>query len=363
MTNEFRNRIMRFSNSHDINAGTIGGHTIKEFLIVDDDKSDYAEYCKKSEEIGKIPAVKQIKDSRYFGHLFSELKSGNSNYCTYLNDLILPQDGSESYIPHYVNGLVKGYIDDKSLRCICGEDFDTLNTDGVYAEVVGSRLADAVGVKTVYNLPVINYPCYRAMMSVDYVKSGEEICTLENYHHWLSMYDLIIHDCVSNGLQTKLLEVCRDHHIPEEKQLGMVKDIIRDFMHQVLFKWILCGDDDIEPRNFGLIISEGNYIKACPCMDMELLFKYDEFDFAGDWFYSVRYLLDTEPQLVTNFMSKVLELRDSGRLKEIMENSIDLHPTVCEKFSKRIHERIKAVEKVWNIVLEMRGMDENTKEV
>ena len=88
-------------------------------------------------------------------------------------------------------------------------------------------------------------------------------------------------------LKGVLVDACERYEIPLEKRSSCIKSVMSELIFQILFKWILCGDMDTAPRNFGLIVVNGESIECAPCFDMELLFDYDDVNING--------LIDPQP--------------------------------------------------------------------
>lgn len=350
---EFERRIRRFSNDKELNAESLGGHVVKSFVLVDDNTLKYLFKSKRSENAGKVPADKTIADSRYFSQLFESLQSGNSNYRTYFNDLVDNSTG-DGYIPRYVICLVKGYTDDKSVRNgSSGEWFMPLDVDNVYCEVTGSRLANAMGIKTVFNLPICSsgkelmagVPLWDSVLSVDFVRTGEEFVSFAEQDRDLSLPDAIQYPYMYKQLKGVLVDACERYEIPLEKRSGCIKSVMSELMFQILFKWILCGDMDSAPRNFGLIVVNGESIECAPCFDMELLFDYDDYDIEYDTVRVFDFMEDIAPKLLRKFVTRAIKLRDTGKLEEIMSKSLSVPPIVYEKYLKKLSKRIEMIER------------------
>ena len=118
-----------------------------------------------------------------------------------------------------------------------------------------------------------------------------------------------------------------------------------ELIFQILFKWILCGDMDTAPRNFGLIVVNGESIECAPCFDMELLFDellFDDeaIDIVGDTQMAFRFLNDIAPNILKKFVERAKFLRDSGKIQEIMTSSLPISSFVYDKYLRKVLDRV-----------------------
>ena len=152
-----------------------GGTLNKTYKNVYDDSRDY----QRKKFIYNPQAKKRPKDSQFFQYLFKRLRTGSSCFKTYLGDLLV---GKKGYIPSYINCFVKNIRENRGY-------------EGIYGEIVSPRIADLIGVDTVFNAVVqvdenddcLDFPEYINILSVDFTPTGytfEDFNTLGIIFNW-----------------------------------------------------------------------------------------------------------------------------------------------------------------------------------
>lgn len=368
---EFKNRVEKYKNSIELNKSTIGGHTPKTFVRVDDNISSYNRHCEESEKNMTYPRPKTVKDSRYFAELFEALLSGNCSYVTIYNDLVSPIDQSESILPKYMSCLVKQYAD----RYVAEQRDDTSYLISVltpiYREVVGSRLANALGIKTVYNKAISqyeatiygDYPRYDTILSVDCVKDNTEDITLRQFHskkmcRGVDMTQVLKEAYAYDTICEDIAILAEQYKIPNSYEC--CRTVLKDLIKQALFKWLLCGDwDSANYGNYGVYVTPKKTIEVKPAYDYEFLFKVYEDSFisqrqvcSGAYQARIELVISNigrkMPDVLDEFMKSVIELRDSGELDRIMKNSIVVPPIVYQDILPEFHVVIDYMQETWN---------------
>ena len=116
----------------------VHGRTPKAIVYLYDNKRSFDKKRELNRDLRKEP-----KQSLFFGDLFRKLLAGNSNYFTYLNGKFANKNKQEIKIPNEVRCYIKEL---------------GIDEERYYGEVVGSRLANYLGVKTVCYIIYSFYP-------------------------------------------------------------------------------------------------------------------------------------------------------------------------------------------------------------
>jgi hypothetical protein len=318
----FEERISHYENNGQTDAEFLGGHTDKKFVRLDDDKM----LLKKKRKVFLNNVKKSFKDSHFFGELFKQLQTKKSSYVTYLNDLVAPKDGSEPYIPQYVSCLIKELTDQILF----------------YSECISCRIANAIGVKTVFNtaheMPRAPWESkddpvrYDYLISVDYVPTGyrtENLLELGIYFN----VDTTLPEIFKN-IDKKLQMIADMEKIKlTEENVARFK---RDFVKQFLFRQFICEDFDFESKNMGLLIGENGDFELAPCFDME----YAMYGKKTPHYYqsfakgSIKYLYDCMPDVLEEFVNDCRNAYNSGKIAKIFDKT-------CPRAERREIEKIK----------------------
>jgi len=311
MKKDLSKRIERYAPNGETDRSFLGGHTKKDFVRIDDDKEKFS----KEQLAFENKLTKSIKDSDFFVELFKDLSKGNSHYCTYMNSLIVGLPKEEIYIPKYVSCLLKDLFDIEQ---------------SYISECVGCRLANELGVNTVFNIaherPLEAWQSkdefngYDYLISVDYIPSGYTNRTLQ------SLDVLFTEDSTLGDIMQKIdlffKKYARSYelNVTEENLMQFKKD----FARQYLFRQFVCEDDDFTAKNVGMLISENGDFTLAPCFDMEFLFygkkavRYYE-AFAKN---TIVYLKSNMPDVLMDFVNACVKAQKSGRIEKIFRKTL-----------------------------------------
>ena len=273
------------------------------------------------------------KHRLFFGELFKELMSGNSSYVTYLNDGVVGKKKRDAKIPDYV-------------RCIIKEMPSP--TAPYYGEIVGSRLANLLGVDTVYNMAHQIDPDdelsafdYDYLISVDYVPDGFTDFTFDNIGVCFeedSLEDIMI------NIDRALRRLNKTGRISAD--LESVESFKEDFVKQFLFRSLLCEDQDYCSRNTSLLISKNGDFRLGPCFDMELMFQgkrstsYYKSTVARDF----EFLLGAMPDVLEEFLYTCNSALKSGDVARVMTDSISVGPDmIYQNYKMMVMNNIKTM--------------------
>ena len=306
MTKNNDDKIQYYTENHYPAAG----HTYKIACRINDNTDDFDAHWKEDDAL----PIKELKDSQFFHELFvGHQNSSGCNYVTAIDSLINSKN-STPYIPVYIPVYLK-HIGSMM---------------GVYGEVVGSRLANAFGIDTVFNTPIVRgeKKSHKSLLSymfakipvasVDCVKDGEVFFSFEelgiDIPLNMSLPEMLkLCDNLPNALQRKNFNISKE-------DLEKVK---YDFAKQWFFKVAIGGDRDFKGENIALIINKDKGVKIAPCFDMELMFQ--NVMFLNNQLYkdeeraSLEYLMSNYPDIINEQLIQYHKLKDSGELKKIMD--------------------------------------------
>ena len=236
-----------------------------------------------------------------------------SSYVTYIDDFVKENYNPETHeIPlKYVSVLLKK------------QRWDDV-TDTVCKEVIGSRIANAMGMSTVYN-ELVEYDKENYVMSIDFVKTGQEIdsfvldskkdYSMANYDVWEDLF---------NTSTIKIAEY-------SPNLVENIKKLKKDFVQQFLFRNVILDDGDLVPKNVTLIKDlKTKNLSLAPISDYEFIFTgREERDFEEDVRQYIDYIGEKYPEELKEFTNKIQEayykngvlqedvLKDLVRMKEL----------------------------------------------
>ncbi len=337
MDKEVLSRIELYDNNAEL-EGVFGGHLDKFPGRIDDSTHAHKERRRK---LG-YEAKKTPKDSLYFGNLFRALMKKDCHYVTYLNPSFEGKKRSEVYIPQEVSCMVKT----NERRPITS-----------YYECVGSRLANLLGVDTVYNIAVEsgnedNYdydelgllPEYDSIISVDYVPYGYTTESLEDLGiKFDEDYPLEI---IFDNVDSQIKSIIREHKLTPS--IDKVAELKKQLALQFLYRSLICEDYDFCSRNTGMLIGENGDFKLAPCFDMEFFF----YGTRGVAYYqsfaekNIKFMLERMPDVLDEFMSRFTETMEDGRIKDIFEKTMRVpHHDSQDAYSvvTKNYERLKHI--------------------
>jgi len=234
-----------------------------------------------------------------------------------------------------------------------------------FGEVVGSRLANALEIDTVYNYanevygkfddPKVDFPEFDYILSVDFVQTGQTIENMENLGLCFMEEDNLDYIMKKIDRKIPLLAVKQRWNMTADN-LHKFKE---DFARLYLFRNLLCEDYDFEAKNIVIVRDENGDFRIGPCMDMELFFsasrskKYSE-EFARK---NINICAKMFPNMTKDFIQKITRLKNSGMLKNIMEKSIKVrHEYINDKY-ETLCRNINTMASVYNEVVLNNSME------
>ena len=260
--------------------------------------------------------VKKACNSLFFGDLIRSLRKKKSSYSVYFEEDIVGKEKREVVIPEKV-------------RCVIKQ----LESPHIpyYNEVVGSRLANLLGIPVVYNLayqkqyePDLDDQVYDYLISVDYLPDGYKEKSLSSLHinfgsdsmlGGVDSLEQVITE-VSRGLG-RLISAGTIKNDPE-----CIEQFKTEIVREYLFRNLLCEDGDYCSRNCNMMIAPDGTFSKAPCYDMELLFRGRR---SRDFYNSVAqkdlmFLQRTMPDVLKDFISSCNKYSDA--IDSVMDNSI-----------------------------------------
>lgn len=267
----------------------------------------------------------------------------NCGYKSIYDELI-----KNGYIPKFYSVLIKD----------CHND-----PDKIKAELFGSKIANLLGVPTVYNFGIKdNSPKpkkwtgeivgdYFAIGSLDFVPYGYKIESFKDLNHgyykrtypslmmWIDFIDTMLNDRFGGHVD----EVCR-------------KKVHEDFVCTHLFRNILFPDSDFAVYNSGIMVSDDDRkFELLPNFDMEgLLYDYTYSPLAISIFENksrkrdIAYAMEHYPKATTKFMENLKTIANNGMLDEVFDSTLSTieTPFLKTNINKLVNNTLDNYEKV-----------------
>lgn len=284
------------------------GFRMKNIRITDFEEYENAKYGKDDNDfennnsaIGGSTIKRFIRmDNKIFRPLLKAKLKDNS-YVTYIDDFI--QENVDN----------KGNIPLKYISCLLKKERSILTTnDNIKKDVWGSRFANFFGVPTVYNdIVQLDYETY--LVSVDFVKSGQEVSACSNTYDAVRVDDLSLFKDWEEFLKVKVGGVFAYSKASERGSDSHQKDtkdkFVRDFVPHYMLRNMLLDDSDFKPRNINYIteIKDGvKNISLAPANDFEFAMSYRRRDLMRENMQeNMEYLYENYPEETTKFVDNI----------------------------------------------------------
>ena len=267
-------------------------------------------------------------DGKVFEPLYRELRNNpNSSYDTYINKLIVE---NPNYIPSRVSAMRKTVVDFQE------------NKTGASREILASRIANFMGVPTVYNCSIDN-PSNGTFLSVDYMKYGEQI---------LDLYDTI-EDTRPEGVNdgyidilfgqaslSKMLQFFNNALMLYKHYYNFdSKKLINDFAREFVTRVHVLGDGDYGFHNFEMAYDQNKNARLLPMFDYEATFaSLNEQEIRNNIAYIKKYLPDFG---LEKFNQRFEELVKPANFKKLASG-------LDSKFVKSSYEFLKHQQSVFD---------------
>lgn len=186
------------------------------------------------------------------------------------------------------------------------------------AELVCSRVANLLNVKTEYVAPIENNP-YSCLI-VDFLKNKESI---ENYSDFTNSHQSAYIEGFYiggwiNHLASEISARTLSAELGTEYSVGRVNSVVEDFARQYLFKKYIVHDADLCDVNIGIITTPDGDISMAPAYDFEQCLMPDIRMMQGQGLEEdLEYLVERYPHVLKNIAGDFT--LDSYRKKELKE--------------------------------------------
>jgi len=299
--------------------GEHDGSSPKSFVLLDDSLSGTK----------ILETQRTMQDSRYFSYLFHEIQSNpNTSLVTYLNSTI-----KEGVFPRYVSCLAKNCIFDQNKR-------DTIDDGRNASEIIGSRIAEMLGVPTSYCVGVpAEDGTVGTVLSVDFLAYGEtfdDILSMSEGKSNLESSDYAYkwEDSIRDALKKKYLTGLDSDSLYRLERCDLPLTML--FRKGGLFK-----DADMASYNVGIVM-KGDEFRLAPNFDMECLLttmkispNYYEVDY-GAMRDVVSHSASRSPNMLRDFVARVNETMVDGSLPGVIE---EYYPN--KKVARNIVENLR----------------------
>ena len=323
---DIEDRIYEYDNASEI-SDIYDGHLKKRAVRIDDNTDALNRKQARTEDVKKT-----AKDSLLFGGLFRSLMGKDNHYITYMNNSF-DCDKSEMVIPKFVSCFVKN---------------SQGNAKGCFSECVGSRLANLLGVKTVYNVALQSsepdeyddeYPDYDTIISVDYVPFGYTPETFEDLE--IKFDEDTPLERIFNLIDMRFKHIAKDYGL--EKSIDKLAQLKRDFAYQFLFRALVCEDFDLCSQNVAMLIGENGDFSLAPCFDMELVFNGEKSAMYYKKFATetIGYMSEVMPKVLNSFMTRYGKAVKSGKVEDTIMNTLKVQNYLAEPIAERLVNNYK----------------------
>lgn len=241
-------------------------------------------------------------------------------------------------IPEHVSCLIKNFSDIGADRC--------------FFECVGSRLANLLGVDTVYNIALctekdeeLDYTEYNLLLSVDYVPYGYRTETLQELG--IQFNEDTPLSTIMKNIDANLPKIAKQENIQLTNK--MIDDIKTSMAKQFLYRALVCEDYDFEAKNFSLLIGESD-MRMGPTYDMELLF-----DGAKSQAYyeamannAFEYMSQNMPSALDEFMSRLQEKHKNGDISHVVTHALNVPSNWTRRINKQLDKNCERLETLYS---------------
>lgn len=257
-----------------------------------------------------------------------------TSYVTYIDDFVKENYNPDTHeIPlKYVSVLLKK------------QRYENM-TDTICKEVIGSRIANALGMPTVYN-ELIEYDKEHYVMSIDFVKTGQEIDSfvLESKKD----YSVANYDVWENLFNTATVKIAE--YSPN--LVENIKKLKKDFVSQFLFRNVILDDGDLVPKNVTLIKDlKTKNLSFAPINDYEFIFAgREERDFEEDVRKYIKYIGEKYPEELKEFTNKIHKTfyKDGVLQEEVLKDLVsmkelepDIEQEIFEQFRNNVDRFVR----------------------
>lgn len=220
------------------------------------------------------------------------------------------------------------------------------------AELVCSRVANLLNVKTEYVAPVENNP-YSCLI-VDFLQNKEGIETYSDFtgaHQSAYVEGFYIGSWI-NHLVSEISARIPSSELGKEHSVSRVNAVVEDFARQYLFKKHIVHDADLCDVNIGIVTTPEGDISMAPAYDFEQCLMPDIRMMQGaDLEEDLGYLAERYPQILKNITRDfTLDSYRKNELKEIIDRFCPDDELKTEYFNLIVNSSLSFVESARSIL-------------
>lgn len=261
-------------------------------------------------------------DADFFGDMIDEIRNNpNCSYVTYLNDLI-KLDG---LTPSYISVLMKH---------IHNDEYHFVDN-----EILSSRIANALGVPTVYNAK-FQSDDENFLLSVDFLKYGSKIINIDDWRNELSETIGLHRD--NSKFVSEVLEMEEIIHLhnamAKNNQWKVDKNFRSEYLKHYLTRNFVLGDLDGYSGNVCFVVDKDNNLSIGPQFDTEFTFSAVSKN-VYDILFAMKYL----PETLNEFNEKFKNIFSKPVLKGIFSGFDKKYASKMCNFLKKCYTQYEDI--------------------
>lgn len=298
-----------------------------------------------------------------FGEFLKEIQKDNCSYVSYLDHQDVKNSGK--FYGEYLSVLLKkmgSFIDLNSddfshEEIMRWTSFNDETKRLVASEIIGSRLFNYFGVKTVYNKALLqDYVVY--LLSIDFIKPEQNFYPMGLFQ---SNREMDSYMNIKGNIETfnrKIDDMLRIFRNEGNKTVVVDRnELIKEYVKSYLLRVLVFKDSDFKAENVGLIHDkEKNKIFYGPNFDYEYLFRKITHvsGMSKKHHENIEYIYLNYPEIVEEFSQKLQELikinykKPISDLDVILINEFDIDLADKCKFviTENVNEFLESLENV-----------------
>jgi len=256
----------------------------------------------------------RVKGS-YLLTMYKNLKFKPNNYVTCVDDLIYSKDSSREIFSN------------ASISCIL-KHVNDLRKDTQMKELVASRLANILGIKTEYVSIIAG--TNDKYLAIDFLKKDETFENFKNYFDFMnkkSFYSFNgYNSCLDKFLDPMCIDILNNTKAGSQYEKAIkLKRFLIDFVKLYFFKKYIVHDSDVCSVNFGVVLSNDKKdISMAPGFDYERSFEPGIRSGQADGLEEdVKYLAEFYPSILRNVIK---EMKITGSTFNQIKRVFDIYP-------------------------------------
>lgn len=330
-----------------------------------DEDFEYVDTCG-----GTLPKGFVRLDNKYLKNYLKEAIKPGCKYVTHIDDFVRETyDSKTKNIPlKYVSVMLK--------------DKEQHQNSNSYCEVIGSRIANVLGVPTVYN-ELVNVENKEMILSIDcvkpdmeirdlndsvYIKNGNDITRIRakdftDFPIWEELFNAQFRN--KKDLSQDEIDFNKSYCVEffeypfnQDKLDECIKSFKTDFVKQYLLKTMILDDWDFHPRNVNYMTNTTTKeFHLGPACDYEYIFAgYVDCTKINNFYEkNINYLMHNYPQQTLEFGDAFYEaFFENGKLSRTKVNKIiDLYNNkISDEAYKNLIKNLNNFDKFYSLNLE-----------